>query len=315
MNDGLADVREYLAGLKAGGARWLVGVSGGGDSVALLRLLVEAGLGGQVVVGCFNHGWGRFGDESACFVDALAGTLGIGFRMGTGSGKAGSNAEAVARTERYSWFAEVCAAEGLAGMMVAHTRDDVVETFLMRAGKGSGLGGLAGMQGDIALGGLRLMRPMLAVEREELRAYLRGLGQAWMEDPDNEAGGSQRARVRKLLPALEAAGITLHGLAASVASLSEADALVRQMVDGFEVEVIDGVARIARAELIGAPVELAVRVLARVIRDVTGDTGVMVRRGKRVALWERITREEDGAATLGGAKFVWRNGTVTATLE
>lgn len=293
--------------------RWLVGVSGGGDSVAMLRLLVAQGWGERIVVGCFNHLWGEFGDESAAFVVALVGKLGLEVRVGHGSGKAESNAEAVARRERYGWFAQACKDEGLEGVLVAHTEDDVAETFLMRAGKGSGLQGLSGMgyAGEVA--GVTVVRPLLGAGREELRDYLRELGQAWLEDPDNEKGGSQRARVRKLRGELEAAGIKIEGLAASVASLAQANAALETLVDGVWKQVTGGWA-IERNLLAGLPAEVAVRVMARMMEGIA--PGIMVvRRSKRVALWERICAEGEGMATLGGCKFEWDAGRVKVKPE
>lgn len=292
--------------------RWLVGVSGGGDSVALLRRLVEEGWQERILVGCFNHLWGDFGDESAAFVVALAGEYGVGVRVGHGGGKPKTNAEAVARGERYGWFAQVCREEGLEGVLVAHTRDDVAETFLMRAGKGSGLQGLSGMAYATEVEGVTVARPLLGAGREELRAYLRGLGQRWLEDPDNAQGGSQRARLRKLSGMLAEAGVPAEGLAASAASLAEANAALETLVDGVWKRVEGGTA-VERALLGGLPVEVAVRVMARMMAEVR--PGMAVRRGKRVALWERLRGEGQGVATLGGCKFGWDAGAVRVEKE
>ena len=294
--------------------RWLVGVSGGGDSVALLRMLVDADLGERILVGNFNHGWGSFGVESAVFVQDLCGEMGVEFRVGLGNGKAETNAEAVARDERYGWFRSVCEAEGLAGVLVAHTRDDVVETFLMRAGKGSGLQGLAGMKADGEVKGLRILRPMLDCGREELRGYLRGLGQGWLEDPDNAAGGSQRARLRQLMPALEAAGVTMEGMAASMAALAEAEAVVGGVAAGFPVEWMEDSAQFVLGALREVELETGVRVLGGIIAKL-GHDGMVVRRGKRVGLFRRMLADDADVATLGGVKFVWRGGIVKAVTE
>lgn len=306
-------LRDEVVAL-VGSGRWLVAVSGGGDSVALLRLLVKAGLAERLVVGTFNHGWGSFGVESAVFVRDLCGELGVEFRVGLGSGKAETNAEAVAREERYAWFGEVCRAENLAGVLVAHTQDDVVETFLMRAGKGSGLGGLAGMKNDAVWNELRVVRPLLVCGREALREYLRGLGQGWMEDPDNVAGGSQRARIRQLMPLLEEAGVRVEGMAASVSALAEAEEVVGRVAEEIPVVWAAGKAEVELARLRQVEVEIGVRVLGRMISEL-GHAGMVVRRGKRVALWQRMVADDADTATLGGVKFVWRDGKVTATPE
>ena len=314
MSEVFHAVKDSLAALAAGEARWLVGVSGGGDSVALLRLLCEAGLQERIVVGCFNHQWGEFGDTSVAFVEELTGTLGVAYREGTGGGRALKNAEKIARDERIAWMRAVCAEEELAGVLLAHTQDDVVESFLMRAGKGSGLSGLAGMDKEAERYGLMWLRPLLEIGREELREYLRELNQEWLEDPDNVVGGNQRARIRKLLPALEEAGVTLHGMAASIAALKDADAMVRELVEAFPVTEARGELVMGRELLAGAPLELAVRMIGRVIGQITPDE-MVVRRSKRVALWQRMCADESGAATLGGAKFTWDKETLRVVPE
>ncbi len=307
---------ELVAVLARG--RWLVGVSGGGDSVALLKLLMEAGLREQIVVGNFDHGWGRFGKESHAFVAKLAAGLDLRFLGGEGGGKAAGNAEEVAREERYGWFREVCEAEGMDGVIVAHTADDMVETFLMRLGKGSGLQGLVGMEADAVVNGVRVVRPLLAAGREELRAYLRGMGQEWMEDPDNVAGGSQRARVRGLLPQLEGVGVTAQGILASMKALRDANNAVEGLV-AVSMEAVewrpDGEGATVGLEVLrGIQDEVGVRLLAGLMVRMVPKMGV-VRRSKRMALLARLRADEQGFATLGGLKFSWKDGVVRVERE
>jgi len=290
--------------------RWLVAVSGGGDSVALLRMLGE----GPWVVGYFNHQWGEFGAQSGVFVRALAQTLGLPFVYGCGNGKAATNAEAAARAERYAWFAKVCAEQELSGVLVAHTRTDVAEGFLMRAGKGGSARGLAALAADGMVDGVRVVRPLLAAGREELRDYLRALGQDWLEDPDNDALGSQRARVRALLPKLAEVGIGEEGLAAAAASLREADEALDAWVDGVDIALGSGWVAVEREALVNLPAEIAVRVLARLM-EAAGHTGMMVRRSKRMALWQRICQGEAGVATLGEVRVEWDGTVRMARLE
>lgn len=310
-------VREQLRDvLGSDNRKWLVGVSGGGDSLALLRALGEEGWGERLKLAYFNHGWSEWGDTAEAFVRAFADHLNVPLLVGKGSGKAGSNAEARARTERYDWFKSVCAEHDLAGVMVGHTRTDVVEGFLMRAGKGSGLKGLSGMSADVNIEGLRVFRPLLEVGRDDLRAYLRSLKQEWLEDPDNEMGGSQRARLRKILPILDGVGVNEQGLAASVAALARADALVEEHVDSFmqkEVSLLPLKVALPREALVKAPDEVALRVVERVIGHFS--PGMAPRSSKRSSLLQRLRDTESGAATLGGVKFAWRESAIMAEQE
>lgn len=303
----------------ASGGRWLVGVSGGGDSVALLRLLVELGFGGRLVIGHFNHAWSGWGAEAEAFVLELGRELGVEVLVGRGGGKAVSNAEARARRERREWMLAQVREHGLDGMVLAHTRTDVVESFLMRAGKGSGVTGLAGMKELAGVVGKRIWRPLLGVGRDDLRAYLRGLGQVWVEDPDNEGAGSQRAKIRKILPLLAEAGVGEEGMAASVAALARAEeALWRAADDFWRVHVNDRVGlSIDRVALLEAPLEVRSRVVAGVMRLAgdAGEEGMVVRAGKRLDLLARVAAEEAGVATLGGVRWEWDAASVRAERE
>lgn len=319
--DGADWRKDFQARIDAGmarGGRWLVGVSGGSDSVALLRLLLALGYGKRLVIGHFNHRWSAWGDEAQSFVQALARKHKLAIELGEGSGKAATNAEAKGRDERREWMYARCADLRLDGMILAHTRTDVVETFFMRAGKGSGVTGLSGMQETLGVVGKRTWRPLLGVGRAELREYLRHLGQEWLEDPDNEAGGSQRARVRKLLPALEDVGVGEVGVAACVEALRRAEEALWQVTDTFWREHVDDRLGLAvdRIALLAVPMEIRLRVVERVLRlgDAKED-GLVARTGKRIDLLERIASKDKGAATLGGVKFVWDMASVRAIKE
>ena len=90
--------------------------------------------------------------------------------------------------------------------------------------------------------------------------------------------------------------------------------VVRAAVAGFRLEHKAGEARWGLAEFADLPVEVGVRVLARVIEELTGQ-GLAPRRGKRVALWARMCAEHEGVATLGGVRFAWKSGGVAARTE
>ena len=124
-----------------------------------------------------------------------------------------SGIEGKAREIRYALLGEWCAAHDVPNLFVAHTLDDQAETFLLRLGRGSGVDGLSAMKPRAAfpvagIGNVEVLRPLLEIGRAELRAYLTARGTAWLEDPMNEDSRFARARLRKALPTLEAAGIS-----------------------------------------------------------------------------------------------------------
>jgi len=189
------------------GDRIGVGVSGGADSVALLRLLsgLREKLGITIFVLHFHHQLrGTEADEDECFVQNLAAQWQLEFvpdraNVAGEARRNGWNLEDAARRLRYQFFASVAAAQRLNSVAVAHTADDQAETVLAHMLRGTGLAGLAGIYPVAGL----VIRPLLGVGREELREYLRGLGQNWREDSTNQDTSRMRSRIRhQLLPVL-----------------------------------------------------------------------------------------------------------------
>ena len=191
------------------GTGWVVAVSGGGDSVGLLRVLHRFGpeLGLRLSVAHLDHGVrGEAGRKDAGFVAELAGTLDLPVDLGQWSPSRAGHFEADARGARYAWLAEVAQARGASVVAVGHTRDDQAETILHRIVRGTGPRGLAGMPSRRPLAaGITLVRPFLKVAREEVRASLVELGQAYRDDASNNDQSRTRARIRHdLLPKLAA---------------------------------------------------------------------------------------------------------------
>ncbi|HZZ73049.1 MAG TPA: tRNA lysidine(34) synthetase TilS [Pirellulales bacterium] len=213
-------------------------VSGGADSVALLRGLAavrQAGRG-ELVVAHFNHRLrGAESDADEAFVRRLAEALRL--RCEFGRAETLAPAEEDARRLRYAFLQQT--AERLAAryLVTAHTAEDQAETILQRIVRGTGLGGLAGMRRARPLGpNVALLRPLLQVRRAELRDYLTRLAQPFREDGSNADLRYQRNRVRhELLPLIEqnynpaatAALVRLGELAneAQAAIAAQADAL------------------------------------------------------------------------------------------
>ena len=225
------------------GDRVAAAVSGGADSVALLRVLLElrAELGIVLAVAHFNHGLrGEQSDTDEAFVAELAREHGLGFFAGHGNvpdyaftNKLGI--EAAGRELRYRWFAELARQQRFDSVATAHTLDDQAETVLLKFLRGAGTKGLAGIyplldlvhhadgagakaalqQGaidDVPEGTslqskastTRIVRPLLGVSREDVESYLESLAQSWREDESNLDHRFLRNRLRhELLPLLE----------------------------------------------------------------------------------------------------------------
>jgi tRNA(Ile)-lysidine synthase len=180
-------------------SRPLALVSGGPDSVALLRALVE--LGGEPVVLHVDHGLrGEESREDAEFVRGLCEKLGVRCEVRRLSLEEGANLQERARDERYRLADEVADELGLRAIAVGHTADDVAETVLMNLARGTGLRGLAGIPPVRG----RLVRPLIERTRREIIEYLANLDQTYRTDPTNLTGKYARNRVRlEVLPVLE----------------------------------------------------------------------------------------------------------------
>lgn len=209
----LAYIREH--GLLRPGDRVAVAVSGGPDSVALLRLLLElrSELGLVLAVAHFHHGIrGAEADADQEFVAGLARAHALALHGASGAAPAhaaahGLSLETAARDLRYAWFRALLRDGAATGVATGHTLDDQAETVVMRLLRGSGTRGLAGIfprQRVEGAGGAAIVRPLLSVRRREVEDYLRALGQAWREDQSNRDLRHLRNRVRhELLPQLE----------------------------------------------------------------------------------------------------------------
>jgi tRNA(Ile)-lysidine synthase len=194
----------------------VVAVSGGPDSVALLRLLYDLCRGGvtpPLHVAHLNHmlrGEESEGDEQ--FVKELTAKLELDFTskrvdVRQESARQRCAIEETARRVRYFFFEELARGLGMKVVAVGHTADDNAETLLHRIIRGTGLAGLAGMQPvrESSRGsGIRLIRPLLTTWRGEVLDYLKEKNLGYRIDSSNLQTGHLRNRIRlELLPLLE----------------------------------------------------------------------------------------------------------------
>jgi tRNA(Ile)-lysidine synthase len=190
----------------------LVAVSGGADSVALLRILarLKAPGPGRLAVAHFNHalrGADSLADEQ--FVAALAESLGLPCHLGRAAPAELQNAaadglEAAARAARYDFLQATAEAVGARYLVTAHTADDQAETILHRILRGTGLAGLTGIGRVRTLGpAVTAIRPLLGVRRREVLDYLAAIDQPYRDDSSNAELRFTRNRIRhRLLPLL-----------------------------------------------------------------------------------------------------------------
>jgi tRNA(Ile)-lysidine synthase len=206
----LAYIRRHE--LMRAGDRVAVAVSGGADSVALLRLLLElrSELGVVLSVMHFNHKLRPEAELDQAFVAGLAEVHGLELRCEAGDVKLCAkkhqlSVEAAARRLRYEYFKRVLAQGEMNQIATAHTLDDQAETVLLRLVRGAGTRGLAGIYPAVAVGEeSSIVRPLLGSARKDVLQFLKDIGQEWREDGSNRDLRFARNRVRHgVLPRLE----------------------------------------------------------------------------------------------------------------
>ena len=217
-----------------------------------------------------------------------------------------------ARNARYGLLADHARQLGASHILTAHHADDQAETVLLRLGRGSGIGGLAGIRRDSPLApGLTLTRPLLRVTKGDLVAFCRACALGFVEDPSNRDPVYARARLREQTKTLDALGLDRPTLLRLARRMARADDALEAETDRLErlVEPQRG-AGVYRANLesaVDAPAEILLRLLRRAIAHVGPDT-THGRLDRLEALTEaiRTALRQGGAhtATQGGAHIM-----------
>lgn len=236
-------VRKYIGAqqLIPAGASVLVALSGGADSVALLRILLALGYTCRAAHCNFRlRGAESVRDET--FVRELCRGLGVPLYVKHFDTAAFAESEKIsvemaARKLRYDWFGQLLTPAGAEVVAVAHHRDDSVETVLLNLIRGTGIGGLRGIRPRNGT----VVRPFLCVGRKEILDYLECLGQAYVTDSTNLEDAYVRNKIRlNILPSMETINPSASAsIAATASRLDEAAAIYEQAVGEAILRVKD----------------------------------------------------------------------------
>lgn len=301
-----------------------VAVSGGADSMALLRLThgwaLAQGAGDKILAITFDHGLREGSADEARQVAQWCAGLGIGHRTLLWDGdKPRQGIQAAAREARYEALSAVCREMGYPVLLAGHHLEDQAETFLLRLGRGSGVYGLSAMAGQRQGDGIRILRPLLGFPRQRLRATLTALNQPWLEDPSNTDQKFARVRVRALLGQMEEAGISAARLAATAKRMARA----RAVFEAINAEVMRsavwwdraGAASLSPERLLSQPEEIGLRVLAQVLMAAGGQP-YPPRMHSLLRLYDWLGQKPaTGGKTLAGCQLLPRRGRILVVRE
>ena len=223
---------------------YIVALSGGADSVALLLLLKNAGFNVHAAH-CNFRLRGAESDRDEVFCVELCHRLGVELhRVHFDTREYAElhkvSIEMAARELRYRWFEQLREDIGAAGICVAHHRDDSVETVILNMVRGTGVHGLVGIRPRNGY----VLRPLLCVSRDEIEGFLTSCGQKYITDSTNLEDEATRNKVRHhIIPELQ----QLNGKALeNIRRMTERMAAVEELLDAYKAQTIvrkeDGIA-------------------------------------------------------------------------
>ena len=233
---------------------YLVGLSGGADSVALLLILRELGYNVEAAH-CNFKLRGEESDRDENFVKELCLKINtplhvIHFDTREYASLHQVSIEMAARDLRYGYFRQLCKDIGAEGVCIAHHRDDAVETLLMNMLRGAGLHGLTGIRPKNDF----VVRPLLSVSRKEITEYLDSIGQNYVTDSSNLVDDVLRNKIRlRVLPLLEeiAPGATAN-IDKTANYLREAEKVYQAEIDS-ELEEVDNIMPVVKLMELPSP--------------------------------------------------------------
>ena len=290
-------------------------VSGGSDSMALLRLAEQWSKKNSVKISALtvDHGLRAEAAAEARQVADWCATLSLNHHTLRWEGvKPKTGLQAKARVARYDLMGDWCVSNGVSYLLTGHTMDDQAETVLMRQARTDTAESLAGIWETTVWGGMKLHRPLLGQGREELRSYLKSIGQPWIDDASNEDVKFERVRVRQTLAHEKRPGQRKMELA-DIADRAGREA--RALASATELWIVgqltsypEGFGTIPRAGFCELDPALQRRVLQSLLQIYGAGNRVEPGELDHLAKW--IMGQELSRRTLGGAVLACRQASV-----
>jgi tRNA(Ile)-lysidine synthase len=291
-------------------------VSGGSDSMALMRLAVDErnGLFRQVALVAFtvDHGLREGSALEAARVAQWCQAHDIHHEiLRWHAGRPATGLQAAARRARYDLMTDRCASVGCGMLLTAHTADDQAETVAMRMARTDSAKSLAGIWPVVRWNGILVGRPLLHERREALRGYLRGIGQPWIDDPSNDNVDFERVRVRKAMAGRDVPLFAARAESALAEAMVHSAAAAEWLGEHMSVSRF-GHMRIGGACLARLPVAVQCEALACILKMLGGKTPLRAQVRDLVAL---LRSGQGFRRTLGGGLVAARTADVIVCRE
>ncbi len=290
-----------------------IALSGGGDSMALLHLACQwaASCGAQISALTVDHGLRKDSRVEAKRVGRWAARLGVPHHVLEWHGEKPATAvQSTARDARYRLMSRWCAQQNILHLLTAHTRDDQIETHLMRKDHGSGPVGLAAMSQVHELADCRLLRPLLGTRRQDLRSYLNRFSISWAEDPSNRDEKFERVRWRNYIAAHKLPVDDLATTISHYGRLRRDESLILAKLAAATVTLHPLGWAIINLEALDRAADVHQRRLLARIAMVIGGRSYEPHGGQILALLKDLKGDQasgPAASTLGGCRFIGQN--------
>ena len=300
-----------------------VAVSGGPDSLSLAFLAKCFSIINKVKVSYYivDHKLRRESSKEAKHVSDLLKKIDIKCKILSWNGKKpANNVQAVAREKRYQLLANECKRNKINNLLVGHHLDDVLENFIIRLTRGSGLKGLISFnkRTKYKSENLNILRPLLDLNKENLVFISKKVFKFYIKDPSNRNEDFKRIRVRKLLQSLEKEGLDKNKLVLTINNLKDSDQSIKfyenKNMKENTVFLKEKKTCILKKEFFDQAHEVILRSLTTIIQTI--GKKYYPTRGKSIdELINKIENKSFSKITLGGCFIERTNETILISEE
>lgn len=292
------------------GPKIAIAVSGGPDSLALAILSNQwiCTIGGTIVCLTVNHNLRSEAYEEALMVKSICEQHKIEHHILNWQGTEDlSNIQSKARDARRHLLTTWCQNHHIKYLFLAHTQDDLVETFFMRLLRGSGTQGLSSISALSHFNTISIIRPLLNFKKRELEQYLTQQHVNWAKDPSNFNTKFLRTKIRNLLKSKEMQDIIEYDLmldrcTKGINSIQSVNTLVEEQKNKILSEIVlmhpEGYITIELGYFINLPKELALNILASCLMTISGKHFYRPRFHSLQNLYKKLASGEEKATTL-----------------